>query len=296
MGESSDNKAEHTYLGFLGNVDSSILSVKLNHGFSIESMSIDEYKFFISELKKIKFLGVRDIINEVISKESNIANIEENNIYFIKNSSDNYYKYQEYPNSIILLLKLFAEGDVLLPIQFTTALIENGKLKDIYSSMYMITYYINKPTYTLKNVDIKDLNRFINKVQLPLKRPWFQLAIENLDLSYKTTNKNLSFLSTMISLETLFNPGESELTYRISRNAAVLLGGLEDMDSKKIFSDIKELYKKRSRIVHSGTKDAINENDLYILRDYTRKSIRLIIDLDINRQDLLDFLNTSGFD
>lgn len=274
MGESTDKK-EYYYLGFLGNVDSSILSVKLNHGFSIESMSIDEYKLFISELKKNKFIGVRDIINEVISRDSNITNMEENNIFFIKNSSDKYYKHPVYLNSIILLLKLFAEGDILLPIQFTTSLIENGKLKDIYSSMYMLKYYIYHPRYSLKDVDIKSLNRFISKVQLPLKRTWLQLAIENIDLSYKTTNKNLSFLSTMISLEALFNPGEHELTYRISRNAAVFLGGLEDMDSQTIFSDIKELYIKK-------------DQDLFMVKNKYLLIMRICLNYVITSENQLD--------
>jgi hypothetical protein len=295
MGDSSSNENDYIYMGFLGNVDSSILSVKLNHGFHVKSMSIDEYKNFKSEFKKSKLLGLRDIINEVISRDSNIVNFEEERIYFIKNSSENYQKYQEYPNSIILLLRLFAEGDILLPIQFTTTLIENGKLKDIHSSMYMLTYYIYHPRYSLKNIDTKNLNRFISKVQLPLKRSWLQLAIENLALSYKTTNKNLSFLSMMISLEALFNPGRYELTYRISRNAAVFLGGLKDMNSQTIFTDIKRLYEKRSSIVHGEKKNFIDENDLFRLRDYVRKSIRLIIDMDINRDDLLDHLNKSGF-
>lgn len=98
----------------------------------------------------------------------------------------------------------------------------------------------------------------------------------------------------MVSIETLLNPGEHELTYRISRNAAVLLGK-EKEDSKMIFSEIKDLYNKRSKIVHAGNSNIINNEDLLKLRHYVRESIKEINKIGKNKNYLLDMLNSCGF-
>lgn len=98
----------------------------------------------------------------------------------------------------------------------------------------------------------------------------------------------------MISLETLFNPGRQELRYRVSRNTAVILGK-EKEDSEKIFREIKKLYDKRSDIVHTGKSNTINEEDLLKLRHYVRESIKEIIKIDKNKDELLELLNSCGF-
>ena len=82
--------------------------------------------------------------------------------------------------------------------------------------------------------------------------------------------------------------------YRISRNAAVLLGKDKE-DSKTIFSEIKDLYDKRSKIVHTGNSNIINEEDLLKLRHYVRESIKEIIKVDKNKDELLELLNSCGF-
>ena len=77
----------------------------------------------------------------------------------------------------------------------------------------------------------------------------------------------------MISLEALFNPGVHELRHRISRNAAVLLGSNRE-ESSVIFSDIKGLYDKRSKVVHTGESSVIDKDALSRLRHYVRESIK----------------------
>jgi hypothetical protein len=62
------------------------------------------------------------------------------------------------------------------------------------------------------------------KIRYPFRKT-LQLAFNNFNLSYEVENVNLQFLSLMNGMEVLFNPsGGGELTYRISRNTAVLLG------------------------------------------------------------------------
>ena len=100
----------------------------------------------------------------------------------------------------------------------------------------------------------------------------------------------------MISLESLFHPSDqAELRYRISRNTAVLLGRNKKYDSVEVYSNIRQLYDKRSKIVHTGMKGIINNDDLLNLRSYVRESIKMIIGLNKNKEDMLNLLNKSGF-
>ena len=122
-----------------------------------------------------------------------------------------------------------------------------------------------------------------------------QLAFENFELSYQTQNINLSFLSLMISLETLFHPSDQgELRYRISRNTAVLLGN-EKEDSETVFREIKDLYNKRSKVVHTGESNIINKDDLLKLRYYVMESIKKVNKIGKDKEELLKQLNSQGF-
>ncbi len=81
--------------------------------------------------------------------------------------------------------------------------------------------------YDLSNDEVPDLQRFIRSTELPFGEESIALALESFELSYETHDLRLAFLSLMIALETMLAPAGSELKYRISRNAAVLLGDSE---------------------------------------------------------------------
>lgn len=155
-------------------------------------------------------------------------------------------------------------------------------------------YIHSEPLYKLENSEIPDLETFIQNTKLPFNESFLKLAFENFELSYGIQFTNLSFLSLMICLETLFNPGGGELKYRISRNTAVLLGKDYD-ETKLIFSDIKKFYNKRSKIVHTGKSNIVNKEDLLKLRYYVRESIKEISRIDKKKDELLDILNSCGY-
>lgn len=282
---------EYWYIGFLGNVDSSILDVKLQNNFTIEKMSVNQYKEFISIPEKMKIIN--KYVDNVISRDYPI--VDKNEIFFIKSSSKNYYENTEYPYNAISLCKLFADGEVVIPIELQTAVINEGKLIDVHSASTNFTHFYYEPKFSLKNSNVEELNECLKIIKIPLEKQWLNLALENYNQSFKSFELNLSFLSLMISLETLFNPGEYELKYRISRNTAVFLGNFNAMDSKKIYSEIKKLYDDRSKIVHTGRNDIIDDSDLLKLRGYVRESIRLMIKHNIDKDDLLERLNILGF-
>ena len=171
--------------------------------------------------------------------------------------------------------------------------IGNDDIPRPYKRIIMPLRVLKEP-YTIESSEIPGLLEFIKNTKLPFTEPSLQLAFDNFELSYEVGNTHLSFLTLMISLETLLNPGEQELTYKISRNAAVLLGK-KDNNSKDIFDEIKKLYSKRSKIVHTGKSDIINGEDLFKLRKYVRYSIKEINKIGKTGKELWDLLNSRGF-
>ena len=272
------SKKEIYFMGLLANTDSSILKLDLDKEFKIESMNQDDCVNHISILENLPY-------NEVERKlfmDYRCLNSSDKKIYFVSSSFEGNIEnksaafltdvgvfdtnlVQDYLRPIIRLMRLFKEGNICMPLMYYY-FIDNTSQKSLIRKGTGI-YIHPKPLYKLENSEIPDLETFIQNTKLPFNKSFLNLAFENFELSYETQFINLSFLSLMICLETLFNPSDGELRYRISRNTAVLLGKDYD-ESKLIFSDIKKLYDKRSGIVHTGKSNIINNDDLLKLRYY----------------------------
>ena len=292
------------FIGLLANTDSSILQVPLDHGFRIHAMSEEDGIGFFSNLGGLP----HEEVGKKLFIDFPCLNSDEKKFYSINNSFESSGesfnetwnvvakfandRVQGYLDPVIQLMRLFKEGNICMPLGYYYS-IDNNAPKSIISTSTGL-YIVPKPKYTLESSEILDLQEFIQNTKLPFERSFLQLAFGNFELSYQIHDRNLSFLSLMISLETLFNPGRQELRYRVSRNTAVILGK-EKEDSEKIFRDIKNLYDKRSDIVHTGNSNIINEDDLLKLRHYVRKSIKEINKIDKNKDELLEILNSCGF-
>ena len=299
-------KKEIHFMGLLANTDSSILNVKLDHGFKIYALTNREGFTLISifeglppmEIGRKLFMDFHCLSDKKLYYIGNSfeSDIEMNNEGVLTSFPSEVAKFDNelihgYLNPVIRLMRLFKEGNICMPLKYYY-FVDNNIPK---SFMTMGTHlYISPEVYTLESFKIADLQRFLRNTKLPFKESFLQLAFENFELSYQTHNINLSFLSLMISLETLFNPGGQELRYRVARNTAVLLGKDRE-DSKKIFSEIKGLYDKRSNIVHTGKLNIINKEDLLKLRHYVRESIKEINKIGKSKDELLDLLNSCGF-
>lgn len=294
-------------MGLLANTNSSILKVNLNHRFKIETISDNEGAGFISILE---ILPYEEVYTKLLMNRC--LNSNEKKFYFISKSFESYIEMNDegvltalpsevakfdnrlvhsYLDPVIKLMRLFREGNICIPVKYYYFMHNNMPKSFIRQGTYL---YISPEPYILESSEIRDLQRFIRKAKLVFADPSLQLAFENFELSYETHNINLSFLSLMISLEALFNPGREELRYRVSRNTAVLLGKNEK-HSRKIFLEVKDLYDKRSQIVHTGESNVIKKKDLLKLRYYVRESIKEINKIGKNKGELLDLLNSSGF-
>lgn len=297
-------KKEIQFMGFLSNVDSSILKLKLSNDYVIKSMTEQEGVKLVSNLDNIRPI-------EALKKFSDrncLSYSEEKRIYYISNSCeadlkmDKEGRLTEFPHckhfneeigAITSIMRLFKEGNIRSPKHYY--IIQHNNLPKMIMGVENGLPFSNS-IYHLDDSDISDLIKFINEIKLPFDLPYLQNAFEGYEESYNIIKNGLSFLILMIALEVLFSPEDGkELTYRISRNIAVLLGkNLED--SKGIYKEIKELYVKRSKIAHEGEYKSISQDDLFKLRDYVRKSIKKIYSLNKDRKDFLDLLHIKGFD
>jgi len=299
------SKKEIHFMGLLANVDTSILNVELDNGFRI---------YTLPEREGITLLSIFESLPDmaIYLKLVKFNCFSGDKLYYIGNSFESDIEMNDegvltsvpvgkfvndlvhgYLYPVIRLMRLFKEGNICMPLEYYY-FVDNNRPK---SFMRMGTnLYVSQELYTLESSEIPDLQRFIQNTKLPFKESFLQLAFENFELSYQTHNMNLSFLSLMISLEILFHPKSDrrKISDRISRNAAVLLGK-DKKDSNEIYSKVKELYDKRSAIVHTGESNIINTEDLLKLRHYVRESIKEINKIGKSKNELLDLLNSCGF-
>lgn len=157
-----------------------------------------------------------------------------------------------------------------------------------------IVYPVDDTICDISDEDIEELQTFITEVILPLPHEYIQLTYDIYHKTYEIIDVNLSFLVCMIGIELLLNPSNYEVTYRISRNTAVLIG--KDRENAiDIFKMMKKLYGLRSRIVHGNLLKAENKDELHLLRYYLSEAIKQVIKLNKKRDELLSELNILGF-
>jgi len=292
------------WMGLLCNVDSSILELKLPQGFEIKYFTDKEAIQHLSEVGKISKYG--DVTKFIWDYPC--VNTDEERLYYITRTEtldldlteDGRLKaiiigeterlYNKFILKIFRLLRLYTDGDIRIPMDYTY-FEYHGKLRSNVTRF--TTAYVSRAKFHLSEKDIDELNAFLN-IQLPLTPSFLELAFKNYERSYEIRNLALAFLSLMISLEILYNPGEGEISYRIRRNCAVLLGNSKNK-SDDIFKDILRIYKIRSAIVHSGVTSKCDDELVKTVRHYIRESIKKMIQLGEKKEKILSKINTLGF-
>ncbi|MGB2864513.1 MAG: hypothetical protein WBC05_14390 [Sedimentisphaerales bacterium] len=294
-------KKDLYFIGFLVNVDDSILKLRIGDDFSIDKKQQQE---IMPLLQKLDYhYGVESGFEIIkFNQDGSPSGCYCINKYlpeFVEGTPQGgivipVAKLKEIYRCLrdkLRLLRLFKEGNILMRYSlyyyFKESIPQTAQIGREYPLTDRTLFHLSDDEYT-------QAEAFINDTKIPFQHSFLQLAFDSFEQSYDTYNRGLAFLSLMISMEVLFGWG-SELQYRISRNAAVLLGKDED-ESQKIFEDMKKLYKKRSGIAHGGQDGKQkNSEDFLRLRDYVRESIKSTYKLDLDREALLDILTRSGF-
>ncbi len=294
------------FIGLLSNADSTLLKLDIDDRFKFKSISCEE----VASGSSIVGAFLRSMnIHDSDTFSMNLRAFENGNCSYIyvcsfdeKDAEQDYLASAEVAelhnhavidlNNKLRLMRLFKEGNILNPILYFFEIID-GVPRNTYS-IRSTRYYLTGPKYTVEDHELPSLQRFLENTRLPFK-DYLQLAFESFEFSYHTHKKEMAFLSLMVALEILFNRGNQELKYRISRNAGVLLG-YDAEDADRIFREIKKLYDKRSTLVHTGhCSNGLTNDDIQKTRDYVRRSIKILISINNNKDDVLDILNSSGF-
>ncbi len=295
------------FLGLLTNVDASIKNVKLKYGFKIGSFPLDKAINFFSLLEG----STHSDMNEKLIL-TYLMHSREKRIYFITKTLKEEMRFREpgisfpqsqefddceknlvhgYLNDTLKLMRLYKEGNICMPEYRFYIMTEDKPF--VFVRTLIIPPFTHE-RYSLNTQELAGLNEFLTTTKLPFQNPALELAHENYEITFRVETKHLSFLSLMMALETLFHPtDEGELQYRISRNVATLLGGKEK-PSSVIHKEVRELYRKRSKLVHTGTSN-ITDGDLLALRSIVRESIKALYKLGVNKEDWLQQLNYRGF-
>lgn len=295
------SKVQMHFIGFLLNVNDSIIPLDLGKGISIEKLSQKDVSPFLKAIES--HWGMRDtplVFDSGGCPDGCYCVVKRNATEFEATQQGGVVIRLDIPQQIhrgiedkFRLLRLFKEGNVVLGYSFLYHDQGEGRGPRIcnQSREYPVA---DGAIFTLAPAEVPVAQSFMTTTALPFSYSFLQLAFDSFERSYELYHNELSFLSLMIAMEILLNPANHELTYRVSRNTAVLLGkSIEESD--RIFRDIKGLYGKRSKLVHEGDKSVISRPDVLNLRRYVRESIKEILRTGMSKQALLKLLNSSGF-
>lgn len=109
--------------------------------------------------------------------------------------------------------------------------------------------------------------------------------------AYRTENPDIAFILRITVLEMLIE-GNAELSFRLSRSVAVLLGKDRD-ESSEIYEKSKKMYSARSTFLHDGSNSKIKKEYRLLALDYSRRVIANLLNRDL--KEVRNTLEVCGF-
>ena len=111
--------------------------------------------------------------------------------------------------------------------------------------------------------------------------------------SCRSSNQYISFILRVTILEMLID-GNAELSYRLKRSVAVLLGRDRE-ESEEIAKNINAMYKERSKFLHNGDTDRISEEYMQLAYEYSRRVIANLICISDSLVNIRITLEQAGY-
>ncbi len=143
--------------------------------------------------------------------------------------------------------------------------------------------------------------KLLNNIEGNLsKSKELETIIETYNINLSISNMKIAFLNIVTCLEALLVSSNSELTYRISRNVAVLLSNNKEQ-GKKLFNKMKELYAIRSKLVHEGIWNPekyykkFDNEPFEDLKMIFNSVFRKYVELGLSKKELVNKLDESGY-
>lgn len=226
-----------------------------------------------------------------------------------KNIEDIIFEYEneemDYVGKKMRIIRLYSENSFnIKELLINTEVINESTNEVIYNHNSKIPFPdriigdIDKVTLPNRE-EINLINSFISKIDLDFKDSNFSSKILSsatflYDQSYTSPVATLRFMVCVIGLESLLVDGNSELSYRLSRNCAMLLSSNAD-EYLELLSKMKKIYKKRSDYVHNGMVKSLEEDEIIETRNILRNVIFKIIEKNVSQESLIKELDLKGY-
>lgn len=298
-------KAKVRFVGFLPNADDSVLAFDFGNGYVVKSIDIDKGIQMISELYGKTVMESQELVMHNLSNSISSRIMYYIEKTFIVNVSEENYREkltpkvfqlsaeaQNYLVPKIRKMRLFIPGNIMLRLHYTKCYASFPMLPGIGFQDGNIV--ITEPYHLEKDI-IPELEIFLSEVKIPFSDETLQVAFDLFELSYTTANPILSFLTCVMAIESLLNPGRSEIRNRVSRNLAILIGK-DKSEVEELYKSMLALYDKRSGISHGSAIKSVNQNDVYVIRNLLRRVIIEFLKAGKKKDELLTLLNKLGFE
>lgn len=208
-----------------------------------------------------------------------------------------------YVDEKMRIIRLYCEnGFNIKELLINTNIIENGKSIYYHNSKIPFPDKVSseiKKLSLLSNQEISNINDFIQKTDLRFSSSQFTPELLTsacflYDQSYYAPVETLKFMVCIIGLESLLVDGNSELSYRLSRNCAMLLSN-NSIEYAELYEKVHKLYNVRSEFVHKGFVKKLESNDVVMARGILRETIFKIIEKNVTKKHLLKELDLKGY-
>lgn len=318
-------KLQYTIKAILSGVDESIID-KLNFGnsFIIQKDSLTngklckefDYTFIgirrIYELSKLNQKLEVALLTKKAEKEytvkkiiiDNVSTLNYDQIYpYISEIEDEELKYID---ETMRNIRLFSENcfnikEILFKFKIINLKDNSTIFDNIYSKIPLPDkIYDNISKLHIENeLEANKLNDFIKNINAKVLSSNFSPELLSqacflYDQSYTSSLETIRFLVSIIGLESLLINSTTELSYKFSRNGAMLLSTSKE-EYYEYLKILKKIYMKRSKYVHAGVTNDLTSDDVKQAREILRKVINTILIKNISKEELIKELDIKGY-
>ncbi|MEM6517516.1 MAG: hypothetical protein AAF688_15145, partial [Bacteroidota bacterium] len=198
---------------------------------------------------------------------------------------------QRFKEELIRKLRLFKEGDIYSPAQFTITDNERELFHFSYSSFQRVT---NWRQYEIEDSELENLEIHLKKDLV--SNDLTKIAETYFANSYEVNDFKIKFINLITALESLFNRSNNQISQILSRHLAVLISN--DKESfQENYRRIKKLYGIRSKLVHGQTIETKESIENLVDEMYTLTRVALIkcMELNLTKDELFEELNSKGY-
>ncbi len=241
------------------------------------------------------------ILTKTIKKDLCKNTVDESYIFEIIETIEKEEK--EYIDEKMRIIRLYNEnGFNIKELLIDISVIENGEKSYSINSKIPFPDKILNDTAKLKILNSEEavkINNFIRKTNLNFIEYKFNPELLSsacflYDQSYYAPVKTIRFMVCIIGLESLLVNSNTELSYRLSRNCAMLLSN-DAKEYIELYKKIHELYNKRSKFVHTGVEKNLENIDIIMARNILRKTIFKIMEKNVSKEQLMQELELKGY-